>query len=168
MQIVKNNKFVELSYQIIDQKTGDVLTEVEFPLGYVHGDNEVLLPEVSKELEGKTIGSIIELPIDCDKLYGKRDESLVVTDYVDNVPKQYRELGTVITMENEKGSPKEFIVTRMDDKTLTVDGNNPLCGREVIFKLTILSIRDATKEEIKLGGAIDNRPDDLQNTVSIN
>jgi len=54
---------------------------------------------------------------------------------------------------------KSFIVTRFDDKTLTVDGNNPLCGREVSFVLEVLSIRDATEEEIELGGAVDANPD---------
>jgi FKBP-type peptidyl-prolyl cis-trans isomerase SlyD len=45
-------------------------------------------------------------------------------------------------------------VTRIDDKTLTVDGNNPLCGREVVFTLEILTVRDATDEETRAGGAI--------------
>lgn len=69
-----------------------------------------------------------------------------------------------ITMENETGQPKNFIVTRMDDESLTVDGNNPLCGREVIFKLKVLTVRDATDEEIEAGGALDADPDpDLGN-----
>jgi FKBP-type peptidyl-prolyl cis-trans isomerase SlyD len=42
----------------------------------------------------------------------------------------------------------------MDDETLTVDGNNPLCGREVVFTLEILTVRDATDEETRAGGAI--------------
>jgi FKBP-type peptidyl-prolyl cis-trans isomerase SlyD len=57
-------------------------------------------------------------------------------------------------MENEKGQTRSFIVTRMDDKTLTVDGNNPLCGREVVFTLEVLTVRRATDEETKAGGAI--------------
>jgi FKBP-type peptidyl-prolyl cis-trans isomerase SlyD len=57
-------------------------------------------------------------------------------------------------MENDKGQTRSFLVTRMDDETLTVDGNNPLCGREVLFKLEILSVRDATDEETRAGGAI--------------
>jgi FKBP-type peptidyl-prolyl cis-trans isomerase SlyD len=64
-----------------------------------------------------------------------------------------------ITMENDKGEIKNFIVTRFDDKTLTVDGNNPLCGREVTFKLEILTIRDATDEEIALGGPVGADPE---------
>ena len=60
-------------------------------------------------------------------------------------------------MENDKGQTRSFLVTRMDDETLTVDGNNPLCGREVVFTLEILTVRDATDEEMKAGGAIHAR-----------
>ena len=156
---IQNNKFVELNYKVVDKKTGDVLSTVEFPLGYVHGANDVLSEEVTAELEGKMAGDTIDLPIDCDKLYGPRDESLVFVDHIENVPEEYREVGTTITMENEKGEPKRFIVTRVDDKTLTVDGNNPLCGREVIFTLEVLTVRDASDEEIDLGGAVGADPD---------
>ena len=62
-------------------------------------------------------------------------------------------------MENEKGETKNFLVTKIDDKTLTIDGNNPLCGREVIFQLEILTVRDATSEEIEAGGKISDGPD---------
>jgi len=165
-QKIKNNKFVELNYKTVDKKTGDVYTEVEFPLGYVHGTNDVLTTEVMAELEGKSVGDIIEIPIDCDQLYGPRDESLVFTDHIENVPEEYREIGTTITMENEKGEPKNFIVTRFDDKTLTVDGNNPLCGRDVIFSLVVLTIRDATDEEIELGGPAEAEPN-IDNIVKM-
>jgi len=42
---------------------------------------------------------------------------------------------------------------------VTIDGNNPLCGREVIFKLNIVSVRDATEEELELGGPVGADPD---------
>ena len=158
-ETVQANKFVELTYKVIDEHTGSVLTSVEFPLGYVHGTNEVLAPQVMAELEGKSVGDIIEVPIDCNKIYGPRDESLVITDYIENVPVEYRQVGTAILMENDKGQTKSFLVTRVDEKTLTIDGNNPLCGREVIFKLEILTVRDATSEEIEAGGKIDPGPE---------
>jgi FKBP-type peptidyl-prolyl cis-trans isomerase SlyD len=46
----------------------------------------------------------------------------------------------------------------MDDQTLTVDGNNPLCGREVVFTLEVMTVRDATDAEMKAGGAIGALP----------
>ena len=156
---IQNEKFVELKYKVIDQKTGDVLVAVDFPLGYVHGVNDVLSEQVTSQLDGKKVGDIIEVPVDTRLLYGERDESLVFTDRIENVPEEYREIGMTITMENEKGEPRTFIVTRFDDETLTVDGNNPLCGREVIFNLEVLTIREATDEEIGLGGAADADPD---------
>jgi len=156
---VCEGKLVELTYKVIDSKTKNVLTEVEFPIGYVHGVNEILAPPVTAEIEGKLPGDVIEVPIDCNKLFGPRDESLVVVDHIDNVPEEYRQVGTSILMESEEGSTKTFIVTRVDDKSVTIDGNNPLCGREVIFKLNIVTVRDATEEEIALGGPVSAQPD---------
>jgi len=141
---IQNEKFVELNYKVIDQKTGDVLVTVDYPLGYVHGVNDVISEQVSKQLDGKKVGDIIEVPVDTRLLYGERDESLVFTDHIDNVPEEYREIGLTLTMENEKGEARNFIVTRFDDRTLAVDGNNPLCGRTVIFRLEVLTIREAT------------------------
>jgi len=156
---IEDNKFVELNYKVIDTKTGSILVTVDYPLGYVHGVNDVMAEAVTKELYGKKVGDVIEVPVDTKLLYGERDESLVFTDRIENVPEEYREIGMTITMENEKGELKSFIVTRFDDKTLTVDGNNPLCGRDVKFVLEVLSIRDATDEEIEHGGAVDANPD---------
>jgi FKBP-type peptidyl-prolyl cis-trans isomerase SlyD len=158
-ETIQDGKFVELTYKVTDSKSGHVLTMVEFPLGYIHGYNEILAPSVHKQLEGKSAGEIIEVPIDGNQIFGARDESLVFTDRIENVPEEYREVGTTILMENDKGETRSFIVTRMDDKTLTVDGNNPLCGREVVFTLEILSVRDATEAETKVGGAIDGGAD---------
>jgi len=157
--IVTDGKYVELKYKVIDVKTDSVLTEVEFPLGYVHGVNEVLAPAVMAELEGKAAGDVIEVPIDCNKLYGPRDESLVITENINNVPEQYREVGTAILMENDKGDTRSFLVTRIEGDLIVIDGNNPLCGREVTFRLEVLSVRDATEEEMEFGGKVDEGPD---------
>ena len=157
--VIETNKYVELTYEVIDQKSGRVLTTVEFPLGYVHGVNTVLSPQVSSELEGRSAGETIEVPLDCNKIFGPRDESLVITEYIRNVPEEYREVGTAILMENDKGQVKTFIVTRIAEDIITIDGNNPLCGREVIFKLDILTVRDATDEEIQAGGKVEDGPD---------
>ena len=156
---VSDGKLVELTYKVLDVKTNSVLTEVEFPIGYVHGVNEILAPQVTAQLEGKLPGDVIEVPIDCRELFGERDESLVFTDRIENVPEEYRTVGTSVLMESEGGNTKTFLVTRVDDESVTIDGNNPLCGREVIFRLDIVSVRVATEEEIELGGPVNAEPD---------
>ena len=163
---VADKKYVELMYKVIDQKTGTVLTEIEYPLGYVHGVNEVLAPAVTAELEGRLAGDVIEVPIDCNQLYGPRDESLVIIEPIRNVPEEYRQVGMSILMENDQGQTKTFIVTRVDRKTVTIDGNNPLCGREVIFRLEIKDVRDATEEEMEFGGKAEDVPD-VEGTIKV-
>jgi FKBP-type peptidyl-prolyl cis-trans isomerase SlyD len=158
-EAIRDGKFVELTYKVTDRKSGQVLTRVEFPLGYVHGHNEILSPSVHKALEGKAAGDVIEVPIDGNRIFGPRDESLVFTDRLENVPEEYRQVGTSILMENDRGQTRSFLVTRIDRETLTVDGNNPLCGREVVFTLEILAVRDATGAEARAGGAIVPRAD---------
>jgi FKBP-type peptidyl-prolyl cis-trans isomerase SlyD len=153
-ETIQDGKFVEPTYKVTDKKSRHVLTRVDFPLGYVHGHNEILAPSVHKQLEGKSVGDVIEVPIDGNQIFGPRDESLVFTDHIENVPEEYRQVGGSILMENDKGQTRSFIVTWMDDEKLTVDGNNPLCGREVVFTLEILTVRDATDEETRVGGAI--------------
>jgi FKBP-type peptidyl-prolyl cis-trans isomerase SlyD len=157
-EAIRDGKFVELTYKVTDMQSGHVLSCVEFPLGYVHGHNEVLAPSVHRELEGKYAGAVIEVPIDGNRIFGPRDESLVFTDRIENVPEEFRQVGTSILMANEKGRTRTFIVTRMDGETLTVDGNHPLCGRDVLFTLQILTVRDATDEEMQTGGAIGAAP----------
>jgi FKBP-type peptidyl-prolyl cis-trans isomerase SlyD len=157
-EAIRDGKFVELTYRVTDRKSGRVLTSVEFPLGYVHGYNEILAPSVHRELSGKCAGDVIEVPIDGNRIFGPRDESLVFTDRLENVPEEYRRAGVSILMENDSGQTRSFVVTRIDDQTLTVDGNNPLCGREVVFRLVVLTVRDATDEEKKAGGAIGAAP----------
>lgn len=153
-QVICTGKFVELTYTVSDKKTGHVLTRVEFPLGYVHGHNEILAPAVHGQLEGKATGDTIQVTIDGNQIFGPRDESLVFTDDIENVPQEYRQVGTSILMESDTGQTRSFLVTHFDDERLTVDGNNPLCGREVVFTLEVLTVRDATDEETQVGGAI--------------
>jgi FKBP-type peptidyl-prolyl cis-trans isomerase SlyD len=157
-EAIQDGKFVELTYKVTDRKSGHVLSCVEFPLGYIHGHNEILSPFVHAQLEGGSAGEVIEVPIDGNRIFGARDESLVFTDRIENVPDEYRQVGTSILMENDKGQTRSFIVTRVDSETLTIDGNNPLCGREVVFTLEILTVRDATETEMKAGGAIGAEP----------
>lgn len=168
-ETIVDGKYVELTYKVIDQNSGGVLTQIEYPLGYVHGTNEVLAPAVMAELEGKSAGEVIEVPIDCNQLYGPRDEDLVITSRIQDVPQEYREVGMSILMENEQGQTKSFLVTRVDAKSVTIDGNNPLCGREVVFRLEILLVRDATDEEIEFGGKVEDGPDlaELEGTSKV-
>ena len=156
--IIEDGKFVELKYKILDKKTNDVLSEVEFPLGYIQGISEILSPEVTASLVGQA---------DVDQIYGPRDESLVTTMPLDSLDEDLRKVGTMIPMENEKGDRINFTVIQVNENSVTVDGNNPLCGRDVIFVLEVVTVREPTHEEARLGGPVDDVMPGLKNIQSI-
>ena len=152
---ITTNKFVELTYRIIDQTNGEVIEQVEEPLGYVQGDNTLLFNQVTKELEGKSVGDEVEILLKAENAFGPKLEELIFTDEINNVPLEYRFIGAAVTMQNDKGGTKDFIVSSIEDGKLTIDGNHPLAGKDIIFYVEVLSVRDATADEIIEGGSID-------------
>ena len=154
-EIISINKFVELTYRIIDQSNGEVIEQVEEPLGYVQGDNSLLFNQVTKELEGKYVGDEVEILLKAEDAFGKKADELIFTDDINNVPVEYRFIGASVTMQNDKGGTKDFIVSSIEDGKLTIDGNHPLAGKDIIFYVEILSIREATADEIIEGGKLD-------------
>ncbi|MDC0499083.1 peptidylprolyl isomerase [Candidatus Pseudothioglobus singularis] len=152
---ITTNKFVELTYRIIDQTNGEVIEQVEEPLGYVQGDNTLLFNQVTKELEGKSVGDEVEILLKAKDAFGQKLEELIFTDEINNVPVEYRFIGAAVTMQNDKGGTKDFIVSSIEDGKLTIDGNHPLAGKDIIFYVEVLSVRDATADEIIEGGSID-------------
>lgn len=163
---IEDGKFVELKYKVIDKKTNDILSSVEFPLGYIQGISDILSPEVTAELVGQVEGDVINIPVNMDKIYGPRDDSLVATMPFDGLSDDLRKVGTVIPMENDQGDRIDFTVISVNENSVTVDGNNPLCGRDVIFELEIVTVREPTDEEARLGGPVDDMPD-IPNSQSI-
>ena len=152
---ITTNKFVELTYRIIDQTNGEVIEQVEEPLGYVQGDNTLLFNQVTNELEGKSVGDEVEILLKAEDAFGPKLEELIFTDEINNVPVEYRFIGAAVTMQNDKGGTKDFIVSSIEDGKLTIDGNHPLAGKDIIFYVEVLAVRDATADEIIEGGSID-------------
>lgn len=150
-ETVQKNKHVMFSYTIVDSERGDVLEQVEIPMGYIHGGEQRMFDEVEKAMEGSAIGDEIEVTLPPEKTFGDPDPSLIFTDALENVPPQFHQLGAEVEFQNESGEVKSFIVTKIENGTLTIDGNNPLVGKNLTFKVVIHDIRDATEKEIQTG-----------------
>ena len=46
------------------------------------------------------------------------------------------------------GQPRSFRITEIDSQQVTLDGNHPLAGQDLIFEIETVAARDATAEEI--------------------
>lgn len=150
-EIVKPGKYVGVTYVIKDQ-AGNIVEQHDVPLGFVYGSDTELIGGMDKAVAGKKVGDQVEVKIRPDEGYGERDESLIFTDDIDNVPPQFRQVGAEVQMQNEAGEIKSFFVTEIADGKLTVDGNHPLAGKELVVTVTIAEVRDARAGEDKVSG----------------
>ena len=64
-------------------------------------------------------------------------------------------IGPTVSMQNDQGGTQDFIVSNIEDGKLTIEGNHPLAGKDIVFYVEVLSIRDATADEIIEGGSIE-------------
>ena len=115
----------------------------------------MLFNQVTKELEGRSVGDEVEILLKAEEAFGPKIQELIFTDDINNVPLEYRYIGATVTMQNDKGGTKDFIVSNIEDGKLTIDGNHPLAGKDIIIYVEVLSIRDATADEIIEGGSIE-------------
>jgi len=150
-QIVAKNKHVMFSYTIVDSDRGDVLEQVEIPMGYIHGGEQRMFDKVEKAMEGARIGDEIEVAMSSSETFGEPDPELIFTDTLENVPPQFHRVGAEVEFQNDQGDIKSFTVTHIEDGLLTIDGNSPLVGKNLTFRVTIHDIRDATPKEIESG-----------------
>ncbi len=151
--IVSKNKAVYITYSILDQ--AQVVEQSDVPIGYVHGAGSGLFERVEAALEGAAIGDKLEVILSPEQGFGAHDPALTFTDDIENVPPEYRYLGAEVEFENESGEAMKFLVSRIENGKLTVDGNHPFAGKTVKFVVTVLAIRDANPDEIANG-----RPDE--------
>lgn len=146
-QTVSHHKHVEFVYSIVDEH-GGVVEQVDLPVGYLHGAGHGLIEKVEAALEGHTDGDEISVSVSAREGFGPHRPELTFTDDLENVPPQFRRIGAEVEMQNDQGESKTFRVSRIEDGKLTVDGNHPFAGRDLTYRLRILTVRDATPKEI--------------------
>ncbi|MDJ0807374.1 MAG: FKBP-type peptidyl-prolyl cis-trans isomerase [Gammaproteobacteria bacterium] len=145
-QVIKTGKFVSLTYSIADTE-GNILEQSDLPVNYIHGGETELIGGMDKAVSGKQVGDEVKITLTPEQGFGKHDPDLTFTDDLDNVPPQFRQLGAEVQMQNDQGEVKSFYVTKIEAGKLTVDGNHPLAGKNLVVKVKILEVRDATKED---------------------
>ena len=145
-QFVVQNKVVTFVYTIVDV-AGPLLEQSDLPISYVHGGKHDLFEKVEQALDGALVNDSVEVTLTPEEGFGVHDPELTYTDDIENVPDEFRRIGAEVEMRNEQGDSKKFTVTRIEDGKLTVDGNHPMAGKTIVFRIKVTEIRDATPEE---------------------
>jgi len=147
---IKKDKYVELTYAILNE-LDEIKERVDIPVKYIHGRDSGLFPKIEAALEGCSKGEQVEVFLNEQEGFGPSDPNLIFTDDINNVPPQFHQVGAEVEMQNDRGEAKKFVVSKIENGKLTVDGNHPLAGQTIKFVVTVGEIRDASSDELKFG-----------------
>ena len=163
--IVENNKVVSVNYHLTvkDEKNGGETlvekTDTANPFVFLYGSGG-LLEEFESNLKGKSVGDSFDFYITAEKGYGVRNEDHIVNIPVEAFKGEDGELdtemiavGNVLPMVDREGNRLQGTVHEVTDTYVRMDFNHPLAGQELHFKGEVLSVREATEEEMAHGHA---------------
>ncbi|MEN8713106.1 MAG: peptidylprolyl isomerase [Arenicellales bacterium] len=150
--LIGDDLVVSMHYKLTDNE-GNVLdsSEGSEPLTYLHGAGNII-PGLEKALVGKVEGDTQQVTVEPAEAYGEVMPELMQTvdkaafQGVDSV-----EVGMSFEAQTSDGSVQHIVVTKVDGNQVTVDANHPLAGVVLNFDVEIVSVREASKEEIAHG-----------------
>ena len=150
MQIAKN-AVVSIHYTLKNDAGAVIDSSIgRDPLFYLHGAGN-LIAGMEENLEGKKKGENFEALISPEKGYGVKDESLIQV-----VPKSvFGEIDDIqVGMQfNAQNGAQSFMVkvAAIEGDQITIDGNHELAGENLHFSVEVMSVREASAEEISHG-----------------
>lgn len=154
---ISENKFVSLSYDLNVGEGEEIeLMEKatpENPLEFIYGTNS-MIEAFEKNIIDLQEGDSFSFTIKPEDAYGEYDDERVV-----DLPKNIFEVdgkvdekvvfeGNTIPMMDSDGNRMNGSVVEVKGDVITMDFNHPLAGETLNFSGKVLSVRDASAEEI--------------------
>lgn len=150
--MIQNGKVVGLAYVLKDSK-GQTLDESKAgdPFVYIQGANQIV-PGLENALEGLTVGAKKDVVVSPEDGYGEVNPGLKLTVKRSQFPGATDiQPGMQFQAQGPDGHGMVFSITDVQGEDVTIDGNHPLAGQSLHFSVEVLSIRDATQEEMDHG-----------------
>lgn len=109
---------------------------LEFKLG-----TGMVISGFESAIIGMSAGESKTATIPVDEAYGPRREEMVAEIPLDKFPIQEKvEVGQVLKMQNQDGEVLNLLVVNLTDSTITIDGNHPLSGQDLVFDIELVEV----------------------------
>ena len=138
--MIENGNVVSVHY-VGKFTDGDVFdtSEGREPLQFQVGSGQII-PGFESAILGKIVGDKVTTTIRPEDGYGLVREDLVVSVPLDKMPGTV-EVGQTLEASGDDGQVAHVVVTEITEETVTIDGNHPLAGKELIFDIEVVSIQ---------------------------
>lgn len=151
-ETIQRGKVVEVRYNMKDP-SGEVLDQTgETPEAYIHGQGAIV-PGLRRALEGRKVGDKFDVTLKPKDAFGERvkGSGAQPVPRATFPPGAKLEVGMGFQAETPDGQPVKLFIVRIDPDVVYVDTNHPFAGRTIEYLVEVVSIRDATPEELKNG-----------------
>lgn len=145
---IEDKKIVAIHYTLKD-KDGNIIDSSAGgePLKYMQGTGQ-LIPGLESKLSGHEEGDKFHVEVEPALGYGEYNDALVAEVPRSQFDADFEiQVGQSFQAETPTGA-MVVRVTKVSDDKITVDGNHELAGKELFFDVEIVSVRDATEEEL--------------------
>jgi FKBP-type peptidyl-prolyl cis-trans isomerase SlyD len=144
-QVITMNYTLTVEGDVIDTSVGNE------PFEFIQGIGNII-PGLEGELYGMTVGDAKKVRVSPEQGYGLVDAEAYSEVPVDSVPANIPlEVGTQLEVHDQAGNPFYARIDQVNEKTVRLDFNHPLAGKELQFDVEILGLRAATAEELEHG-----------------
>ncbi|MFC1905315.1 peptidylprolyl isomerase [Chloroflexota bacterium] len=138
---VKNGDTIQVHYtgKLADGTIFDSSIERE-PLEFTLGEGR-LIPGFEKAVLGMKVGEKKIVTIPANEAYGPYLNELIAELPRQDLPSDLvPQVGQQLQSNQADGSPIRVVITEVSDTTVTVDGNHPLAGKDLIFEIELVKI----------------------------
>ena len=160
MEKIKPGKYVEVGYDLfcIEEDGKETLihqTDAEDPECFIFGVTRGLIVPLEKDLDGKAVGDTFDVVAKPDEAYGEYDPEQVATLENDifmvdgKFDSEMITIGAHVPMMTADGFHITGVVKDITGEQVIMDFNHPLAGKSVRLKGSIITVRDATPEELQ-------------------
>lgn len=162
--IADKNKVISVRYELrLNGKDGEIVETVEEskPFTFIYGTG-FMLEKFEEKLKDMAEDENFGFTLKCDEAYGKRNEEnmaeIPMSAFEANgkVENGFLSIGNYIPLRDEAGNHYNGKVLSVNTDMVKLDFNHPLAGEDLYFKGAILSIREATEEELSHGHVHDH------------
>ncbi len=110
------------------------------PLEFTVGSGMVI-PGFDEGVVDMEVGDKKRIEIPVDQAYGESRPENIIKFPKSNVPDDMEvEVGMQIHLNSQNGQPIPVVVTEVEEETVTLDGNHPLAGKDLVFDLELVSV----------------------------
>ena len=110
------------------------------PFEFVIGQ-EMVIPGFENAVVGMNVGETKSVEIPPEEGFGDYSEDLQITLERSQLPSNIDpKLGMRLEIRFQEGDIRYFIVRELTEDDVTLDGNHPLAGQEIVLKIELLEI----------------------------